>query len=65
LPLIDADELGPSASVPLLVTLARTVSPVFMSCTKMSATPFVSLFARFVASDVNATCDPSALIAAS
>jgi len=55
---------GPSACAPLLSTLTRVVTPLWRSCTKMSATPFVSSAVRSGEVEAKATYRPSALMAA-
>jgi hypothetical protein len=52
------------ACAPLLLTLTRSVRPVRRSRTKASWRSFVSLGTRFVASEVNATKRPLALMPA-
>jgi len=54
---------SPSASAPAVLTLARTVSPVWQSWTKISRLASVSPVTRLVARDSKATYRPSPLIA--
>ena len=63
--LICGEVLSAVASVPVELTLTRTVVSRSRSWTKMSCTPFVSSDTRFVASDSKATYRPSPLIEAS
>src|SRR4029079_10971946 len=53
----------PLVCAPLDVTLTRSLTPVVMSRRNTSYVPFVSWRTRFAPSEMNATFDPSALIA--
>src|SRR5438876_469355 len=61
--LIAGKTLAPSASIPALSTLTRSVDPVARSRTNTSEALLLSSGTRLVAFDVNATYRPSALIA--
>jgi hypothetical protein len=60
--LMTGNVLAPVASVPLVLTLTRSVVPVLRSRTNTSVAPFVSPGTRLVASEAKATSWPSALM---